>query len=125
MKMRTVFLYAEDTLDDVLLMRRGFRPDSHAELHVVRDGQEAIDYLSGTGAFSDRYRYPLPHVILLDIKMPRVDGFGVLKWLMDTAPAVLKRIPVIVLSNSSDQEDVNLAYDFGANCYLTKPLNWT
>ena len=124
MKKRTVFLYAEDNLDDVVLLKRGFNFEPHAELHIVRDGQEAIDYLSGKGLYSHRNRYPLPHVILLDLKMPRVDGFGVLAWLQEKAPKEIRRIPVVVMSTSTEPADVNRAYDLGANCYLAKPINW-
>jgi CheY-like chemotaxis protein len=125
MKKRTIFLYVEDNPDDVTLLRRGFKFDAHAELHVTHDGQEAIDYLSGTGQYTDRSRNPLPNVILLDLKMPRVDGFGVLTWLQKEAPKEIRRIPVVVMSSSAEPRDVNRAYDLGANCYLTKPINWT
>jgi len=121
---KTIFLYVEDSSDDVEFVRLTFRKEGCGELQVVNDGQEAIDYLSGTGIYADREKYPIPHVILLDLKMPRVDGFGFLKWLHVESPPHLKRLPVIVMSTSSEPKDVDRAYDLGVNCYLTKPIDW-
>jgi CheY-like chemotaxis protein len=119
-----VFLCVEDDPNDVDLLKMAFHRQHFAHLHIVCDGQEAIDYLTGVGGYNDRQHFPVPNVILLDLKMPRVDGFGFLKWLGEKAPPELGRIPVIVMSSSSEPRDVNRAYDLGANCYLAKPLDW-
>jgi CheY-like chemotaxis protein len=90
-----------------------------AELFIVRDGQEAIDYLSGTASYSDRKTFPLPDLMLLDLKMPRLNGFDVLTWVRQQPG--LKRLPVTVLTSSDQPQDINRAYDLGANSYLLKP----
>jgi two-component system response regulator len=119
-----IFLYVEDNPNDVAIVRRTFQKEGSGELQVVSDGQEAIDYLCGHGVYADRKNYPIPHVILLDLKMPRVDGFGFLRWLHDTAPEHVKRLPVIAMSTYALPQDVKRACDMGANCYLTKPIDW-
>jgi CheY-like chemotaxis protein len=119
-----VFLYVEDSVDDVLLVEATFRKKGYGQLHSVTDGQEAIDYLVGEGIYADREKYPIPDVILLDLKMPRVDGFGFLKWLHEESPNSFRRLPVIVMSTSAETKDVDRAYDLGVNCYLTKPIDW-
>jgi CheY-like chemotaxis protein len=117
---RTTVLLAEDDDNDVLLMKRAFAKATAAEhLRVVRDGQEVIDYLLGVGHFSDRATHPLPHLIILDLKMPRKNGFEVLEW-VKTEPR-FKRIPVVVLTSSSQPRDITRAYDLHANSYLVKP----
>jgi CheY-like chemotaxis protein len=88
-------------------------------LHVAQDGQEAIDYLGGLGEYAERQRFPLPCLVLLDLKLPRVMGFEVLKWIRQQ-PA-LKSIIVIVLTSSDLKADVDLAHRLGANSYLVKP----
>ena len=90
-------------------------------LQFARDGVEAIAYLSGEGVYSDRTQYPLPTAMLLDLNMPRKNGFEVLAWLRQQ-PA-LKRLHVYVLSASSQSEDIRRCYDLGANAYLVKPSN--
>ena len=90
-------------------------------LQFARDGVEAIAYLSGEGAFADRTHYPFPTVMLLDLNMPRKNGFEVLAWLRQQP--VLKRLHVYVLSASSQSEDIQRCYDLGANAYLVKPSN--
>lgn len=113
-------LMAEDNEGDILLLQRAFdRAGIKAPLQAVRNGQEAIQYLSGKHGFEDRKRFPLPNLMLLDLKMPLVDGFEVLKWLR--AQPGLRRLPVIVFSSSALEEDVNLAHDLGANAFAQKP----
>jgi CheY-like chemotaxis protein len=90
-------------------------------LYVVRDGEEAIAYLKGEDRFANRDEYPLPTLLLLDLKMPRKDGFGVLEWIRQQPS--LRRLRVVVLTGSEDIYDVNRAYDLGANSFLVKPLN--
>ena len=101
-------------------MQRAFRKANLTNpLHVARDGQEAIDYLSHQGRFTDAARYPAPTLMLLDLKMPRKNGFETLEWLRQQP--VLKRTVAVVLSSSNERADINRAYDLGANSYLVKP----
>jgi CheY-like chemotaxis protein len=114
-------LLVEDDPDDVLLTRRAFaKAHFPTPLHVVSDGQGAIDYLGGEGEYADRGRFPLPLILLLDLKLPRRSGFEVLQWLRGQPG--LRRIPVVVLTGSGQSVDVNRAYDLGANSYLVKPV---
>src|ERR1041385_528336 len=113
-------LLVEDDPNDVLLMQRAFRKAAPTvPLHLARDGQEAIEYLSRQGSFTDPLQNPLPALMLLDLKMPRKDGFETLEWIRQQPR--LKRTVVVVLSSSSEQADINRAYDLGANSYLVKP----
>lgn len=113
-------MVAEDEPTDVFLLKRGFAAARVSiSLHFVEDGQAAIDYLSGAGEYADRDRYPLPDLMLLDIKMPRLDGFEVLGWLRQQPG--LKRLPVAMFSSCDLQQDVNRAYELGANSFLVKP----
>jgi CheY-like chemotaxis protein len=116
-------LLAEDREDDVILVQKAFEKGRILNpLFVVRDGQEAIDYLAGVFPFSDRERFPMPALLLLDLKMPRADGFEVLNWLR-TQPG-LASLRVIVLTSSEDIHDVSKAYQLGANSFLVKPLDF-
>jgi CheY-like chemotaxis protein len=120
---RSVILLAEDLEDDILLIRRAFAAARVAiPLHVVRDGEEALAYLSGLGKYSSRDEFPLPDLILLDLKMPKMDGFEVLQWIRQHPQ--FKALRVIVLTSSEDISDVNRAYDLGANSFLVKPLEF-
>jgi CheY-like chemotaxis protein len=116
-------LLVEDNPDDVLLTNRAFkRANLINPIQVVDDGDQAVAYLSGAPPFEDRGRFPLPVLILLDLKLPRRSGLEVLKWLR--AVPGLKRLPVVVLTSSADAGDVNNAYDMGANSYLVKPVGF-
>ncbi len=116
-------LLAEDDPNDVLLIQRAFQKAGLREsLRVVRDGEQAIEYLSGSGPYANREKFPLPFVLLLDLKMPGTDGFEVLQWLR-TDPE-LKRLLVVVLTSSNLQADVDRAYELGANSYLVKPVEF-
>jgi CheY-like chemotaxis protein len=122
MKEGLPLLLVEDNPDDVFLFTRALSKAKRPHpLHVVASGYEAIDYLSGAGKHSDREAFPLPELIMLDLKMPGVSGFEVLKWIRSDGMARL--IPVIVLSSSALTEDVNHAYSLGANAYMVKPAN--
>jgi CheY-like chemotaxis protein len=115
-------LIAEDDPSDIFLLKRAFSLGQvPATLHFVRDGQEAIDYLEGSAAYNDRATYPLPDLVLLDLKMPRLNGFDVLRWVR-RQPG-LKRLLVTILTSSDQPDDINRAYDLGANSYLLKPHN--
>jgi CheY-like chemotaxis protein len=116
-------LLVEDNPDDVLLTNRAFkRANLINPIQVVDDGDRAVAYLSGAPPFDDRGRFPLPVLILLDLKLPRRSGLEVLKWLR--AVPGLRRLPVVVLTSSADSGDVNNAYDMGANSYLVKPVGF-
>jgi CheY-like chemotaxis protein len=115
-------LLVEDNPDDVFLFTRALSKAKRPHpLHVVTSGRAAIDYLSGTGKYGDRNAFPLPELIMLDLKMPLLSGFEVLQWIR--GDGVARLIPVIVLSSSALPEDVNRAYALGANAYMVKPAN--
>ena len=124
MHYKTTFLLVEDDPNDVFLVRSVFETEGHCRLQRVEDGQEAIDYLMGRKSFSDRSKYPLPDVVLLDLKMPRINGLEFLKWLRHESPNSLHLLPVVVMSSSNDPKDVEAAYEFGVNSYLLKPIQW-
>jgi DNA-binding response OmpR family regulator len=114
-------LLVEDNPRDVLLIQRAFRKANvTVPLQVVEDGEVAVRYLSGEEPYTDRDRYPLPVLILLDLKLPRKSGAEVLGWLRQQ-PA-LKRLPVVVLTSSKEYADINHIYDLGGNAYMVKPV---
>jgi CheY-like chemotaxis protein len=116
-------LHVEDDPNDVLLIARAFRKaETAAQLQVVNDGEQAVQYLGGTNSFSKREQFPLPSLVLLDLKLPRKSGIEVLEWIR-SQPG-LKRIPVVMLTSSRQSVDINRAYDLGANAYLVKPVNF-
>ena len=116
-------LIAEDVPNDVELLQRSFNQAGiSVTTHVVTDGEECIAYLAGTGKYSNREEHPLPDLLLLDLKMPRATGFDVLKWIR-SQPS-LSPMRVVVLTSSDRIRDINLAYELGANSFLTKPLNF-
>ncbi len=116
-------LLVEDNPDDVLLIQRAFRKANLVNpISVVDDGEKAISYLAGTGEYADRARHPVPVLVLLDLKLPRKSGHEVLAWIKQHA--ALKRMPVVVLTSSTETIDVNQAYDLGANSYLVKPVGF-
>jgi len=118
-----VILLVEDLEDDILLIRRAFSKTGLTNpLYVVRNGEEAIAYLMGETPFTNRSEYPLPDLILLDLKMPKVDGFETLTWIRQQ-PGV-RNIPVIVLTSSEELRDVNRAYSLGANSFLVKRMDF-
>lgn len=113
-------LLAEDDENDVYFLKRAFcDAEIGNPLQVVHDGQEAIDYLAGANHFADRDRYPIPCLLILDLKMPRRTGMDVLRWLR--SQPVLTCLPVIVLSSSAQRYDIERAYRIGANAFVVKP----
>ncbi len=122
-EMFTVLL-VEDDLNDIFLVKRAFKM-AHLQnpLQVVTDGQEAVLYLRGNGKYADRQTHPLPKLIVMDIKMPRRTGFEVLEWLRGS-DRPLRRIPVVIVSSSHNPQDINRAYELGANAYMVKPVNF-
>jgi CheY-like chemotaxis protein len=120
--MKTLLL-VEDSEDDIFLIKRSFtRADIHFDLQVVQDGDEAVEYLSGEGDFADRTKYPLPTLVLLDVKLPCRSGLEVLSWIRSQPQ--LKGLPVVMLTSSAEPEDIDRAYRNGANSYLVKPINY-
>src|SRR2546430_8674603 len=116
-------LIAEDREDDVVLIRRALLHSRITNpIQVVSTGEGVISYLSGEGKFANRAEYPLPSLLLLDLKMPRMDGFEVLRWLRQQPG--LKALRVVVLTSSEEIRDVNEAYQLGANSFLVKPIDF-
>jgi CheY-like chemotaxis protein len=117
---RVMILLVEDTEDDVFLMERAMsKAGITVPLQLANDGQEAIDYLSGAGEFSDRTKYPLPSVIFLDLKLPFVHGFEVLRWIKQQPS--LADVPVAILSSSLEDSDREKSQELGAKTFLVKP----
>ena len=115
-------LLVDDSETDLLLMRAAFKKANYnSPLQEVRNGEEAIAYLKGEGAYCDRTQFPLPTVMLLDLNMPKKNGFDVLAWVR--AQPVLKRLAIIILTASMRTEDVERAFDLGATSFLVKPGN--
>jgi len=116
-------LLADDDPNDVLLIQRAFQKAGlRNALKVTRDGEQAIHYLDGRGPYANREKFPLPFMLLLDLKMPGTDGFEVLEWVRKEPD--LKRLLVVVLTSSNLQSDVDRAYELGANSYLVKPVSF-
>lgn len=117
-------LLVEDREEDVMFFRRAFRlADLHHRIYHVSDGDEAIKYLSRQAPYDDSARYPVPDVVVLDLKMPKKDGFEVLQWLRDQN--ALRPSPVVILTSSEHPEDIKKAKDLGAGTYYTKPVEFT
>jgi CheY-like chemotaxis protein len=116
-------LLVEDNNMDVILTLDAFKEAKlKNKINVARNGQEALDYLFGRDKYANRDEYPMPSLILLDLKMPGIDGFEVLRQIKGTEK--LKRIPVIILTSSKEEGDRTLSYDIGANSYLMKPVSF-
>jgi CheY-like chemotaxis protein len=119
---RPTLLVVEDNEDDIFFIQRIFNSiGARCTVKFARDGLEAIDYLAGKQPFSDRQKHPVPSLILMDLKMPRMSGFEVLEW-MQRQPEI-KLIPTIVVTSSTLQEDVTRAYRLGANAVMNKPVD--
>ena len=113
-------LLVDDSEMDLMLMRAAFkRAKCNTPLQEVRNGEEALAYLKGEGTYSDRSKFPLPTIMLLDLNMPKMNGFDVLAWVR--AQPVLKRLAIIILTASMRAEDVERAFDLGATSFLVKP----
>ncbi len=113
-------LLVEDEPSDVFLMKRAFKNAQIPNpLQVASHGQEAIDYLSGTGKFSDRIQFPIPSIIFLDLKLPYKNGFEVLGWIRSQPGLEFTR--VMVLTSSSEERDIAECYRLGARTFLVKP----
>ena len=119
----TTILHVEDDPNDTLLFQHACNKAGVVfDLQAVSDGDQAIAYLRGSNDFSDRQKHPFPKLILLDLKMPRVSGFDVLTWLQKEK--LFNQVPVVVLTSSNHDADVQRAYDLGAKSYLVKPVGF-
>jgi DNA-binding response OmpR family regulator len=117
-----ILLLAEDEENDVVLFQRALRKAGvNVCLQRVADGEEAIEHLKGKGKFNDRVNHPFPDLVVVDLKMPRKNGFEVIEWIRSS---VAKGLRVVVLTSSQERKDVNRAFDSGANAYMTKPHNF-
>jgi CheY-like chemotaxis protein len=118
-----VVLMAEDNEHDIVATRRAWKKYNIANpLHIVRDGEECLDYLHQRGKYSEPGSAPRPGILLLDIKMLKMDGLAVLKHIREDAG--LRRLPVVILTTSKAEEDRIKSYDLGANAYITKPIGF-
>lgn len=118
-----VILLIEDNASDIALTERALsRNNITNALVVAQDGQEGLDYLFGGGAHADRDVNALPVLILLDLKLPRVDGLEVLRRIR--ADARTRRVPVVILTSSREEQDIAAGYDLGVNSYIRKPVDF-
>ena len=119
---RTVLL-VEDSVDDEVLILRAFKKHNQRDqMVVVRDGQEALDYLLGTGTYAGRGTVALPAVVFLDLKMPKIGGLEVLRRLRGNR--LTRLMPVVILSSSNEERDLLDGYSLGANGYVRKPIDY-
>ena len=119
----TNILIVEDEEAHAQLTERAIRKSGNANrIDIVGDGEQALDYLLNCGKYADKNRYPCPGLVLLDIKLPGIDGIEVLKQIKEHPK--LKQIPVIMLTTSEREEDIAKAYSHYANSYLTKPVGF-
>ena len=117
-----VILLVEDNVSDAELTKRAFQKSKiKNQLVVIGDGKTALEYLQCTGAYSGRNIADLPIVVLLDIKLPLVDGLTILKIIRNDIR--LRRLPVVMLTSSNDESDVALSYDNGVNGFIRKPVD--
>lgn len=118
-----VVLMAEDSEHDIVATKRAWKKNNIANpLYIVRDGEECLDYLYQRGKYGEPNSAPRPGIVLLDIKMPKMDGLAVLKHIRENEK--FHRLPVIMLTTSKAEEDRFKSYDLGANAYITKPVGF-
>jgi CheY-like chemotaxis protein len=121
--MKKIILLAEDNQDDILLTKRAFKKSNILnELIVVNDGKEALDFLFYKGKYKDRDSKTTPELILLDLKMPKIDGLEVLKSIRENSQT--KHLPVVILTTSKEEKDMIDSYCLGANSYIIKPVDF-
>ena len=118
--MKQTILLVEDDTNDVFFMKRAMKLAGMLNpVQVASDGRQAINYLDGAGEYSDRRKFPLPCLVLLDLKLPHVMGLDVLRWIREQPD--LRTVIVLVFTASKLPPDISKAYFFGANSYLVKP----
>lgn len=122
MKSKVILLVEDNPRDEALTMRALKKNNIANDVIVARDGVEALDYLFGIGKYEGRDVEVLPQVVMLDLKLPKVDGMQVLQELR--ANDITKRLPVVVFTSSSEEEDMIRSYDLGANSYVRKPVDF-
>jgi two-component system response regulator len=123
-KEHKVILLVEDNPDDVALTMRAFRRSHLANpIMVVHDGVEALDFLFARNAYQDRASQPMPTLVILDLKLPKLDGLGVLKAIRETER--MRFLPVVVMTSSKEEQDLVSSYTLGANSYVRKPVDFT
>jgi two-component system, response regulator len=123
MKDKTILLVEDNPDDELLTLRALKKNDIRNEVVVVRDGAEALDYLFGTGSYAGRDMSVMPAVILLDLKLPKIDGLEVLRRLRSNDQTQL--LPVVILTSSKEEQDLLTSYKLGANSYIRKPVDFT
>ena len=116
-------LLVEDNPDDEALTLRALKKNNIKTVVIVRDGVEALDYLFGSGQYAGRDVKDVPQVVLLDLKLPKLDGLEVLRRVR--ADARTRRLPIVVLTSSKEEQDIVASYDLGANSYVRKPVDFT
>lgn len=120
---KQIILLVEDNPDDEILTVRALKKNNILnDIIVARDGAEALDYLFGTGSYADRDMTVMPQVILLDLKLPKIDGLEVLRQVRGDDRT--KLLPVVVLTSSSEEQDIINSYSLGANSYIQKPVDF-
>ena len=121
-KLAHLLLVEDNRMDAELTLDAFHEAKLLNSIYVCPDGRVALDYLFGRNIYADRQAYPMPNLVLLDLKLPGIDGFEVLRQIKSTP--ILKRLPVIILTSSKEEGDRALSYDHGANSYLVKPVSF-
>ena len=119
---KTILLVEDNPDDEALTLRALKRNNILNDVVVARDGAEALDYLFAQGTYNDRDTSKLPEVVLLDLKLPKLDGLEVLRRMRDEA--LTRRLPVVILTSSNEERDIVAGYDLGANSYIRKPVDF-
>ena len=121
MKPKVILLVEDNPRDEALTLRALSKCNLINEVVVARDGVEALDYLFGTGTYEGRDPEDLPQMVMLDLKMPKIDGLQVLRRIREEK--LTKRLPVVIFTSSAEEDDVISSYDLGANSYVRKPVD--
>jgi len=119
---KTILLVEDNPRDEALTLRALRKNNIVNDVTVARDGVEALEYLFATGRYAERDKNEMPQLVLLDLKLPKVDGLEVLRRIRDSEST--RRLPVVVFTSSSEQEDMMKSYDLGANSYVRKPVDF-
>lgn len=122
MKDRVILLVEDNASDEALTLRALKKSNIMNEIVVARDGVEALDYLFGTGSYAERDMEKIPQIVLLDLKLPKIDGLQVLQKIRENE--MTKHLAVVVFTSSSEEEDIVKSYHLGANSYVRKPVDF-